>query len=372
MPTINIPGVSVNAAPDAAPFDVIEYDNFDDGVLFETNPTYTPQSDKFLWNVYTGEGCAGVPSVSSQSALSGGYGLQVYTTAGELYMDHDCIMEDGDIAWGDNRMYAHEMIEGRNKGTWEYDKYNKLSMWFYIPQNVITYKADGRANLHLGTYFRGTAGDRTTWNADGGTHGYHYIDVESKPVWQHLILDMHPTHLVGETPTTEWGKTKEYPTNTAGRNYWDSLTRFYWNMFFLDSTPHPYTIYWDRFAFYEDTNQTAGNVNWDFVANIVASYNSSTNEIDIGWQNRKDASTNNLTHDVRYAFSSIHDLGWDNASVAGTAVGGTVDKVYGHMRFQTTSIDVSGQTSIFMAIKPTDETLFHEVEIPMNPATHWV
>jgi hypothetical protein len=75
---------------------------------------------------------------------------------------------------------------------------------------------------------------------------------------------------------------------------------------------------------------------------------------------------------VRYAFSDIYTLGYANATPApgGTGLMPLGTGGFNNMVWSTTQINVSGQSNIYIAIKPQNSSAFHQIVHPLPPASN--
>jgi hypothetical protein len=120
----------------------------------------------------------------------------------------------------------------------------------------------------------------------------------------------------------------------------------------------------DGFELYQETNPE----NIDQVRSIHAVYVPNTNEVRVGWGRRKDQET--VKHDVRYAFSDIYSTGWAAATPApGRTIIPPDTGGYNGMSWSTTSLNLSGKTTLYVAIKPQNSSQFRQIAIPLTSGT---
>ena len=256
--------------------------------------------------------------------------------------------------------YVVETIEA--SGTWENNTYNRMKWYIKTPASVIP-TTTGQYNFTVGTYFSSeAAGGPTSGNAEvNGNHYYHLYNLIGG-VWNQCIFDSHPSSIRGVNGATEHGD-KPYPVaaDAGAYNYFDLLTRMYFDAGENYITSATSTWLFDDFEFYQESETE----NEEQVYSVCGSYNSANNTIQLGWNRHKDE--NSLAHDVKYSFSNIHVLGFANATAAPS---GTVSPAgyqgYNGMNYSTTGIDVTGQTSIFIAIRPVGATLFKQIELRLD------
>jgi len=125
-----------------------------------------------------------------------------------------------------------------------------MRFWVLIPEGFqgVTGRNSGNANLQIGTYVRSSTGDPYSQ----GSHYYHHYNLKHTGAWHQIILDTHPNHLVGGSGGTEWGN-RPYPTGEEGYNYFDALTRFYFDWVGL-APSYPSVFYFDGFELYQEIN----------------------------------------------------------------------------------------------------------------------
>jgi hypothetical protein len=79
------------------------------------------------------------------------------------------------------------------------------------------------------------------------------------------------------------------------------------------------------------------------------------------WSRNKNG--NDIAHEVRYAFKSIHLIGWDKAN---PAPGGMIVppdfQWYNKMVYTTTGIPLEGRKAVFLGIRPANATCFSQIE----------
>tara|TARA_R110001599_G_scaffold229345_1_gene428520 strand:- start:1943 stop:3076 length:1134 start_codon:yes stop_codon:yes gene_type:complete len=331
--------------------DSLVLSSFDDGILKVVQPNQTNPSSRYLWNQYEGDPTEGPDPgseiVTNETSFSGGYSLKVTIDSGNAYTQ---FYPNNGSTWGNSRDYI-------DSGSWEFNKYNRLRFWVKLPPGVVK-KGNGQANAHFGTYFRSSTGD-TKSPESGGQHYYHYLNLESTGEWHQIIIDTHPSHARGANGGVEQGN-REYPTGESNYNYFDAMTRFYFDLLGSLSS-YPSSIFYDNFEYYEEKNPE----NIDQIYNLNGVYVPSENKISIGWM--RDKNENSVKHEVKYSYSDIFIAGWDNASVAPNGVVTPPGwQGYNGMNWSTTDINVEGKSAIFIAIKPQNSSLFRQIRIPIS------
>ena len=304
-----------------------------------------------LWNQYENDPTdgpdPGSESITSEEAFSGNKSLKITIDGGNSYTQFYPKVED--LVWSNTRNF----VKG---GAWEFNKYNRLRFWVKLPPGI-KYLGDGRTNAHFGTYIRAKDGDLASAES-GGNHYYHYFDLEYTGEWHQIIIDTHPSHIRGGSGGIEGGD-KEYPTGEPGYNYFDGLTRFYFDL--EGSLPnYPSYIYFDNFEFYQETNLE----NFDQIYSLHGVFVPDNNQVIVGWKRNKDE--NKVKHEVRYAFEDIFSIGWNNALAAPDGMISPPGwQGYNGMYWSTSDINMEGKKNIFIAIKPQNSDLFRQIVIPI-------
>ncbi len=245
---------------------------------------------------------------------------------------------------------------------WKFNTYNRLRMWFFVPANTPAYEGtDGTHNYYLGTYVKRVTNPDSNSDEAGGGHFYHNFNI-LRGQWSMCTFNSHPGHERGESGGVDTGNvpypTSGDPANTY--NYFDALTRFY-----IQETssggPFPRDYWIDELLFYQEQRPE----NDTQIYSICVSVTAASNRIFLTWNRLKDQ--NDVKHEVRYAFSDIHSLGWNNAT---PAPGGTVAppgwQGNNNMVYDTTAINLTGQSTIYLAVKPQNSSVFSQVAFPLN------
>jgi hypothetical protein len=337
--------------------DNIEFLN---GVLFENfdgsnpivNQSAVEDHKKYLWNQYphTGQSSTnGWVNFMTDDCYIGEHCLVNNVSSGQLYLQfypHN----------GSEWEFFHEILEEKYGITWINDYYNRLE--FYILMAEDTQNVDpSKYNFSIGTYVRSQNGDRTNAEA-GGHHFYHRYRIPYTGHWHKVVLDMHPHHDRGQSGDMEHGN-QEYPTEEAGHNYFDALTRFYIASRLNDES---LSSQWklDGFRIYRETNIE----NEEQVYAMSGVYVPESNKLIVTWERNKNE--NDIDHELRYAFSDIHTLGWGNSTSTGEAFDTGGYNGYNTVHWESSGIDTAGHSSIFVAVKPVNSTLFKQIEIPLE------
>src|SRR5262249_4108253 len=141
--------------------------------------------------------------------------------------------------------------------------------------------------------------------AGGGSFG-HRFNVPVVGRWTQVIFNMHPDY--GTSGRAGIGN-QPHPTNEPGVNYFDALTQFYVEARDVPSQfPADYLL--DEIEFYRETRPE----NDEQVYSLTATHVPAESRIIVTWSRRHGEDT--VAHEVRYAFTDIHRLGWPQATPA--------------------------------------------------------
>jgi hypothetical protein len=329
-------------------------DNFEAASLRIVQPS-EPSVLKYLWNLGIGNGPTSLTTVDKhdgvQSLLShytGGtnWQFQFYTYTVSLPGWPD--------GWHYIRRFANNPSMNPSGGSpaWQTGKINRLRFWIKVPPSVQR-AGGGDHNFEFGTFLA-----RSGAEASGETdnhHHYHFFDIGYSGQWEQIIVDTHADHIRGAVGDAEQPDLL-YPYQD-GNTYFDLMTRFYLDFYYI-TTAGDYYI--DGFELYQDQNPQ----NVDQVRNLQAVYIPNTNEVRVQWGRRKDQTT--VLHEVRYAFTDIFSIGWANAT---PAPNGTITPPgsggFNRMSWSATTINLSGRSTLYVAIKPQNSSLFSQISIPL-------
>ena len=254
-----------------------------------------------------------------------------------------------------------------NPADWQYNTYTKFRFWVKIPTNAGAPDYSGQGNCQVGLYNKSiTNADTTVDEGGGGGHFYHAFSVEPTGTWWQVILNMHPSHERGINHvdpgfipyiTADPSRGGQDPTNTY--NYWDVLTRFYLQC----NTPAGSVWNLDQMEFYRDP-VTEDDIH--LASTLTGTYVPGSNQVIVNWERQIPADSTNW--EVRYAYSDIHSLGWNNAIAAPN---GTVTPPgngdYVEMHYASTAIPTAGQTVLYVAVKSqTEPAKFNQIAIPLS------
>lgn len=319
----------------------VTLDNFDSGLRLVGGAP--------LWNIYSGEGAVGTVATTGSAAKSGPNGLQATLSAGTMYGQF--LPNDGSV-W----IFAHNLLQS---GTWTTNTFNRMSFWVMHPPGHAV-AATGQHNIEFGTYVRCQLCDPT--NAEsGGWHYYHYFNIPPG-VWTYVVVDNHPQHSRSAGPTGP-GVITSPTIDGPTWNYFDALTRFYWNAPYISPSSYPAPFYWDSFQIYVDPNL---NEDIASIASLEASFNPATNRLHVGFtRNATEDAASDTTYTARYAFSDIWQLGFANAALMGT-VGPDGLGDYVNKQIESTTINLAGRTMVYIAVQRQGKPYFRQIALPLN------
>jgi len=341
------------------------FGDFEDG-NYLINPTGSTYETQYLWNQYPSGDFGGddesgtITFINTDSAVNS-YCLKDVVDSddpggvGAAYLQFYPQQTDGlDAHW----YWLHEIIEDfLELSTWDFDYYNRIEFYVKSPDELSA-ASGGQPNFLIGTYHRDQQ-EATTEHESDNLHYYHQYNIIPNGHWTKVIWDMHPSHQRDESGNTEQDN-QPNPTSESGINYFDCLTRFYLDFYQSYVSANPATWLFDGVRVYKETNTEEEQ----YVYSVAGTYDSDTSQLSVSWSRDKDETGN---HFLRYAFSDIHSLGWSNATVCPS---GTVSPPgsggYNTMLYQTTSITMGSNTSIFIAIQYTGQSLFKQIEIPLD------
>jgi hypothetical protein len=295
-------------------------------------------------NQYTGEGGQAAVSLDAGAA-------KFHRTAGRIYAQFNPYTNS---ARGFARDYSKE------KSNWKFNTYNRLTFWVKHGPGHEPVNTDGSANIQFGTYVKRVQNADTHSDEAGGFHYYHLIDIPNTDTWTKVIINSHPTHGRSEAGDSDQNN-QPHPTGEAAYNYFDCLTRFYYDGGYSRIPTVPTDYWFDQFVFYREVNVE----NDEQVYSIAASYVPQSNRIILTWNRNKDETA--LNHEVRYAFTDIHSIGW-NAAVP--APGGIISPLgeggYNQMAYQNDTLPLTGKPRVYLAIKPQGAALFSQIDMPLD------
>ncbi len=323
---------------------------------------------RYLYGEYQGVLQGGIfeSSINTNDAISGS-SLQMDLTEGWLYAQFNAHNADG------TRGFAREYAA--DPEAWQFNTYNRMRFWMKVPVNSTPHQTDGRWNFNVGTYVKYVT--EPNWYDDeaGGGHYYHHINLPAFGQWVQVVLNMHPNHQRGAQgyedpgylphPTYHQVNDKRDEYVYEDYNYFDALTRFYLADFDEAEQELPRTYLLDEIEFYREPYEE----NDEQVYSITAAYEPSTNRLIVTWNRHKDE--NDIAHEVRYAFSNIHELkaGWDGALEVPDGKGLIAPpgwQGYNAMVFDADDLPLVGRDTVYIAIKPANSTLFSQIAVPIS------
>jgi hypothetical protein len=265
--------------------------------------------------------------------------------------------------------YTREWSE--DPALWAMNTFHQMRIWLWVPEQIGPPNYSGQHNLDLGTYVKSLVADGSN-HSTGGSHAYHFFDVRYiGGAWHQLLFDMHPNHVVGCDPYTEWG-VLEHPTlldptvpgvYDAAHNYFDCLTA--WYLSFQGAPPAgpaPMTFFVDSVEMLPDL---VGE-DFDYVFSPNMAYHRESQRIYVSWHRKKNLDS---VFDVKYAFSDIHELGWDAAAYLGQniqSVYANSGGPYGTQYVDRADLDVGDHATLYVAIRCQGQTKFRQLVYPLT------
>lgn len=276
-------------------------------------------------------------------------------------------------------VYYHIRQQGKhardagNEEDWLPNYYNRVRFWLKIPEGINLPPYPGYASVDVGTYTRATWGRTfgTQAQEEGGWHYYHKFNAGYTGQWHQFIMDTHVQAIRDGHPdvspigsgTVIEGSTDYTGTDwEIGVNYFDQMTGFYidYGSKLLDDSTlvFPLRLLIDEIEFYRESND---EIEDQKVTSLNGVYNPSDNNLYVAWRGNQ-FNSDSTTHESVYSFSDIHTNGWGSAISLGTHP----DAAHRDMRVDTTSIDMTGQDVIYVAVRPVGETKFKQISIPLT------
>jgi len=226
-----------------------------------------------------------------------------------------------------------------------------------LPRSAPPHSTTGGSNMNLGTGIKRVQNaDMRSLDAGGGSFG-HRFNVPAVEAWTQVIFNMHPNY--GSNERTDLGNLP-HATNEPGFNYFDALTQFYVEARDVPSK-YPADYLLDEIEFFRESRPE----NDEQVYSIAATHVPAEDRLIVTWNRRRREDA--VAHEIRYAFTDIHRLGWEQATAA---PGGTIrppgKDVSTGMVYDTRALPLAGQKIIFIAIKPQNADSFSQVAIPLT------
>jgi PKD repeat protein len=312
-------------------------------------------------------------SLDSTNSVSG-TSLHAHITEGSFVLQFNPYNYAATPGYPVDRGFARDY--SFNPTGWQYNTYNRMSFWIYLSPNQPWYAAGANANIEIGTYVKQLTNSDPTSDEYGGNHYYHMLNVPAVGAWTQVILNMHPDHLRGDPGSTDPGVVP-YPSaagfvNNSGLanggddsastyDYFDALTRFYIGTY---SPPSGYSSdYWvNNIQFFNEPYQE----NDAQVYSLTGTYTAASNQLIVTWN--RDKADVNVSDEVRYSFTDIHQTGWAAATAApnGLVTPTAGSGPYNTMIYNTSALPLVGHSVVYIAIKPQNSDLFTEIEVPLG------
>jgi hypothetical protein len=235
-----------------------------------------------------------------------------------------------------------------------------MRFWIKVPTSGAPLQRDGRPNFHVGTYVKRVTDADGNSDETGGDHYYHHLNLAPTGTWTQVILNMHPDHRRNDDGSNEQG-IRAHPTGESQYNYFDTLTRFYVTSITGVPATLPASFLLDEFEFYQEPHPE----NDQQIYSLTGTYVAATNRIIVSWNRNKNDNT--INHEIRYAFSSIHEIGWNAATPAPNGLARPLgDGGYNNMIYESTGLPLAGRSLVYIAIKPQNSSVFSQIAIPLN------
>jgi hypothetical protein len=291
-------------------------------------------------------------SIDNQNAVSGNC-CKVIHKGGALYLQFNPYSNS-------TRGFARDYKI--DPSPWQFNTYNKMRIWIWVPVSRGGMTTNGTSNMEFGTYVKKVNNADQFSDETGGDHYYHMLNLPSLDNWVCLTFNMHPDHSRGTSGGIDAGY-QPHPTGEPDYNYFDALTRFYFQDY-ITLSKYPVNWYIDEVEFYQENRQENDNQ----ILTIASSYIPNNNRLVLTWNRHKD--DNSIKHEVKYAFSDIHDMGWDKAT---SAPNGIITPLgwqgYNGMVYDTTQIPLADKDIVYIAIKPQNSNLFNQITLPLKKGT---
>jgi RNA polymerase sigma factor (sigma-70 family) len=241
---------------------------------------------------------------------------------------------------------------------WRLNTYDQMTLWLKLPTEARPYMRGGSNNVTVGTYCKRVRDPHPQNDLTGGGHFYHRFNVPAVGSWVQLSVNPHPHYQEGDDQAREIA-VQTQPTGEDGYNYFDTLTRFYVEVRFPPASyPADYLldeIRFERRPHAENDRQVYG---------IAATHVPQTNRVIVTWSRPRSEDTSK--HEVRYAFRSIHETGWEKAQTApGSPVAPAGSGTENGMVYDTTELPLAGQSVVYLAIRPQNADRFTQVAVPL-------
>ena len=286
-------------------------------------------------------------SIDTEQAIAGGcLRMQLVNGRLKIHFEPDALK---------HRTFAHE--QAADAGRWRCNTFNRLRFWIRTPMVSLPHRTNGDSNMNVGAYVRRVRDANVMTLEEGGSGFSHRINVPALGHWTQVVLNAHPH--TGRDVTGDPGFVP-HPTGEPAFNYFDALTRLYIEVM-GSPAKYPADYYLDEVAFVRESNPE----NDEQVYSITATHLSSENRVIVTWSRRTDEDA--VRHEVRYAFRSIHEIGWEKAE---SAPGGLIvppgKQTRNGMVYDTAALPLAGRKLLFIAIKPENSKRFSQVAVPLT------
>jgi hypothetical protein len=306
-------------------------------------PTYYHDPNNKIGGIFT-------TGLNTSDAIAG-RSLQINLNEGTLYAQFNPFDPRG------NRAFARDYCA--NPAGWQFNTYNRLRFWIKRPTTASPMSTGGQPNMAVGTYVKRIADADARSDETGGNHYYHLLNIPATATWVQVILNMHPDHVRGASGFVEHGVVAR-PTGEPQYNYFDALTRFY----IEDGAKHeryPAVYLFDEFGFYQEPREE----NDAQVFSLTGTYVPSEKRVIVTWKRNKNENT--VKHEVRYAFTDIHESGWAKAKPAPQGVVAPAGQQgYNGIYYDTKALPLGNQEKVYIAIKPQNAKTFSQIVIPLT------
>ena len=260
------------------------------------------------------------------------------------------------------------------------DKINRHRLMMWIPEHASGVETDGRTTtVHWATHCRYHDAADNVSESDNG-HWYHYYSPRNYQGWNMLLVDAVPHHRRnGSSSSENHDVYYPWPEHSPGYNYFDLMCRYYVRHWHRNDI-NPEEIDWfqqnyylDMFEWWDDENDEDIKLTYA----ISGSYDEAGDFFKIQWSGVKPYSTPQ-EWELRYAFSDVHQLGWDNLNTLSNGVisrdttGNGVFHAGAFTYFDSVSgeINVAGQPHVHFALRATnpepDSGTFRQFHIPVQ------
>jgi RNA polymerase sigma factor (sigma-70 family) len=285
-------------------------------------------------------------SINTTDAVAGS-SLQMTLTQGRIKARFLPSEEDGVLKFA--RDYS------ANPAAWRFNTYNRFRFWFKLPTVSSGHRTDGGCNAFLLTSMQPVK----TQQSPADDPWFHHLNIPATGNWTQVIINMHPHNLAGKDLVRELGNLP-HPTGEPDHNFFDTLTALYLECR-RPPTQYPAVYLLDEMEFYREANLE----NDQQIYGLTATHVPSANRVVVTWNRHKDE--DHVAHEVRYAFRPIHEIGWQKATPAPAGLISPLGKANDNgMVYDSTALPLSGQTMVYIAIKPENAPRFSQVAVPLT------